>query len=80
MPDPWQLDHSFREQCREITQSMTRRIWELRFNLTAYDAAFVALAEQLAADEPRSDVVLATLDRRLAATPVSAVQLVAPED
>ena len=35
------------------------RIWELRTNLTAYDAWYVALAEQLA-------VPLATLDRRLA--------------
>lgn len=35
------------------------RIWELRTNLTAYDAWYVALAEQLA-------VPLATLDLRLA--------------
>lgn len=36
------------------------RIWELRHNLTAYDAAYVALAEALGA-------VLVTRDRRLAA-------------
>jgi len=65
---------------REITQTMARRIWELRFNLTAYDAAYVALAERLMSEERRSDVVLATLDRRLAATPVSAVQIATPED
>jgi predicted nucleic acid-binding protein len=38
------------------------RIWELRNNLTAYDAAYVALAEAL--DSP-----LLTRDRRLAAAP-----------
>jgi predicted nucleic acid-binding protein len=36
------------------------RIWELRNNLTAYDAAYVALAEALNAP-------LLTRDRRLAA-------------
>jgi len=35
------------------------RIWELRYNLTAYDAAYVALAEALAAP-------LVTRDARLA--------------
>lgn len=35
------------------------RVWELRANLTAYDAAYVALAEAL-------DVPLLTRDRRLA--------------
>ncbi len=38
------------------------RMWELRDNLTAYDAAFVALAEAL-------DVPLLTTDGRLAAAP-----------
>ena len=37
------------------------RIWDLRHNLTAYDAAYVALAEAL-------DMPLLTRDRRLAAT------------
>jgi predicted nucleic acid-binding protein len=37
------------------------RIWELRHNLSAYDAAFVALAEAL-------DVPLITCDRRLASS------------
>ncbi len=36
------------------------RVWELRRNLTAYDAAYVALAEAL-------DAPLLTCDRRLAA-------------
>jgi predicted nucleic acid-binding protein len=38
------------------------RIWELRHNLTSYDAWYVALAEAIAAD-------LATLDRRLSRAP-----------
>jgi predicted nucleic acid-binding protein len=38
------------------------RIWELRDNLTAYDAAFVALAETL-------NVPLITRDRRIANAP-----------
>jgi predicted nucleic acid-binding protein len=38
------------------------RVWELRDNLTAYDAAYVALAELL-------DAPLLTRDRRLAAAP-----------
>jgi predicted nucleic acid-binding protein len=38
------------------------RIWELRNNLTAYDAVYVALAEAL-------DAPLVTRDRRLAAAP-----------
>jgi predicted nucleic acid-binding protein len=38
------------------------RVWELRHNLTAYDAVYVALAEALSAP-------LLTRDRRLAASP-----------
>ena len=38
------------------------RIWELRHNLTAYDAAYVALAEGL-------DAVVLTRDRRLRSAP-----------
>jgi predicted nucleic acid-binding protein len=38
------------------------RVWELRDNLTAYDAAYVALAEGL-------DAPLLTRDRRLASAP-----------
>jgi predicted nucleic acid-binding protein len=38
------------------------RMWELRQNLTAYDAVYVALAEAL-------DAPLVTRDARLAATP-----------
>ena len=38
------------------------RIWELRDNLTAYDAAYVALAEAL-------DAPLVTCDKKLASAP-----------
>ena len=38
------------------------RIWELRDNLTAYDATYVALAEAIEAP-------LVTMDRRLARAP-----------
>ena len=38
------------------------RVWELRENLTAYDAVYVALAEVL-------DATLVTADRRLAVSP-----------
>ncbi|MDQ3941498.1 MAG: type II toxin-antitoxin system VapC family toxin [Actinomycetota bacterium] len=39
--------------------SLIQRIWELRENVTAYDAAYVALAEAL-------DAPLVTMDARLA--------------
>ena len=41
---------------------LLERIWQLRNNLTAYDAAYVALAEAL-------DAPLLTCDRKLAAAP-----------
>jgi predicted nucleic acid-binding protein len=40
-------------------EPLARRIWELRHNVSTYDAWYVALAEAL-------DAPLATLDRRLA--------------
>ena len=42
---------------------LLERIWELRSNLTAYDAAYVALAEAL-------DVPLLTRDRKLASAAI----------
>jgi len=45
------------------------RIWELRHNLTAYDAVYVALAEELGA-------TLVTRDRRLAAAGGHSAQIV----
>ncbi|MEM9466550.1 MAG: type II toxin-antitoxin system VapC family toxin [Actinomycetota bacterium] len=65
---------------RSVTQPMARRIWELRQNVTAYDASYVALVERLMAEERRSDVVLATLDQRLAAAPGLSVRIVTPLD
>lgn len=41
---------------------LAERCWDLRENVTIYDAAYVALAEQLEAP-------LVTLDRRLASSP-----------
>jgi predicted nucleic acid-binding protein len=41
------------------------RIWQLRHNVTAYDAAYIALAEAL-------DATLITCDRKLAAAPARA--------
>jgi predicted nucleic acid-binding protein len=43
-------------------EPLTLRIWDLRQNLTAYEAAYVALAEALGAP-------LLTRDRRLASAP-----------
>lgn len=48
------------------------RIWELRHSITAYDAAYVALAEQL-------DLPLATRDVRLAKAPGPRCRFVTPE-
>lgn len=51
---------------------VARRVWELRDNLTAYDAWYVALAESF-------EVPVATLDRRLAAAPGSRCEFVLPD-
>lgn len=60
---------------RWATEPLGNRIWSLRHNMTAYDASYVALAEQLGA-------TLATGDRRLAkatrmATAVDVLELTA---
>lgn len=47
------------------------RVWELHPNVTAYDAWYVALAEQL-------DTPLATLDRRLTRAPGPRCRFVTP--
>jgi predicted nucleic acid-binding protein len=47
---------------RYPTIGMITRIWELRHNVSAYDAAYIALAERLDCD-------LITADRRLSGAP-----------
>lgn len=47
---------------RYAHHSLLRRVWQLRANLTAYDAAYVALAELLGGH-------LLTIDRRIASVP-----------
>jgi predicted nucleic acid-binding protein len=47
---------------RYVSRALWRRAWELRLNLSAYDALYVALAEQL-------QVPLLTADARLARAP-----------
>jgi predicted nucleic acid-binding protein len=49
------------------------RVWALRQNLSAYDAWYIALAEQL-------DAPLATLDERLARAPGSRCGFVRPPE
>jgi predicted nucleic acid-binding protein len=49
------------------------RVWELRGNLSSYDAGYVALAEYTAA-------TLVTLDRRLARAPGLRCTVAAPPD
>ena len=58
-------------QRRQITLPIARRILELRNNFSAYDAAYLALAEALQSESKRPDVVLATLDVRLASAPAN---------
>jgi predicted nucleic acid-binding protein len=60
----WDLLRTFRWLAitRHGTFSMLDRVWELRDNLTAYDAAYVALAEII-------DCPLATADARISRAP-----------
>jgi predicted nucleic acid-binding protein len=51
---------------------LARRVWALHPNLTAYDAAYVALAEELGAP-------LLTLDARLARAPGTACSFLLPQ-
>lgn len=51
---------------------LAERMWELRHAVTAYDAAYVALAEQL-------DLPLATMDVRMATAPGPRCRFVTPE-
>lgn len=60
---------------RHAHEPLLERVWELRYNLTAYDAVYVALAEALS-------TVLVTCDARLARAPGAArrVELVTSPD
>ena len=60
----WELLERYRRLgiMRHSTFPMFERIWELRDNLSAYDAAYVALAEAL-------DCTLLTGDARISGTP-----------
>ncbi len=49
-------------------QPLNDRVWDLRHNITAYDATFIALAEALSAP-------LVTCDARLASTPGHGAQI-----
>lgn len=50
---------------RHTHEPLLERVWELRQNLSAYDAVYVALAEAL-------DTILLTCDGRLARAPTAA--------
>jgi predicted nucleic acid-binding protein len=56
---------------RHPSTKLLRRIWQLRETLTAYDAAYVALAEALACD-------VVTTDARLARAPGLPVRVRTP--
>jgi predicted nucleic acid-binding protein len=53
-------------------EPFAHRVWELRHNVTSYDAWYVALAEVL-------DLPLATLDRSLSGTKAAKCRFVTPE-
>lgn len=62
--DGWAALHAWRRLglTRYATHGLLERIWELRHNLSAHDAAYVALAESL-------DCALVTADARISRTP-----------
>lgn len=53
-------------------EPVAQRVWELRSNLTAYDAWYVAVAEAL-------ELPLATLDEELARAPGPKCEFLTPE-
>ena len=56
----------------DLTQPMLNRIWELRTNITAYDAAYVAATEHLMA-HTGGNAMLATADGKLARSSILGV-------
>ena len=65
----------------ELTQPMLVRVWEMRNNITPYDAMYVAATEQLM-NEHGGNAILATADGRLADAPVLSipVERFSPDD
>ena len=63
-PDGWTAVHTWQRLgiTRYPASSLLERVWELRENVSAYDACYVALAELL-------DCALLTADARLARAP-----------
>ena len=60
---------------------MLVRVWEMRNNITPYDAMYVAATEQLM-NEHDGNALLATADEKLANSPVLSVPVerFSPED
>ena len=56
---------------RHLVHALLPRIWQLRDNLTAYDAAYVALSEALGCP-------LLTFDERIAGAPGHTAEVVVP--
>jgi predicted nucleic acid-binding protein len=59
---------AFPARFHRLTQPMIARIWEMRDNVTPYDAAYVALVERLQSESSTS-ALLATADSKLASAP-----------
>lgn len=62
------LDLADLDAVRHSHEDLLPRMWELRQNLTCYDAAYVALAEDL-------DAPLLTLDSKLANAPGNSARI-----
>jgi predicted nucleic acid-binding protein len=63
-PTPWKTSARW-DLHRHAHEPLLDRIWELRRNVSAYDAVYLALAEVL-------DAILLTSDSRLARAPGAA--------
>ena len=74
--DPYDVHNAFASLMRIEAQlfpftPFADRVWELRHNLTSYDAWYVALAEWL-------DCPLVTLDQRLSRSPGPTCEFITP--
>jgi predicted nucleic acid-binding protein len=63
--------HADRRLRCQIYEIVAARVWELRLNLSSYDASCVALAELI-------EATLVTLDRRVARAPEARCTVVTP--